>query len=69
MIFFCESKITCFNSPSLIDCSLFKYNLLFDDDELTPSMVHCGVNKDGDVDPFEGCNLYYSSLSCDDILF
>lgn len=39
-----ENEITCFNSSSLIDCSLFKYDVLFDEVEITPSVVSCNTS-------------------------
>uniref|UniRef100_M1DKW2 Histidine-rich glycoprotein n=1 Tax=Solanum tuberosum TaxID=4113 RepID=M1DKW2_SOLTU len=32
-----KGELACFNSPMVVDHSLFKYNVLFEDDEITPN--------------------------------
>uniref|UniRef100_M1DFC1 Uncharacterized protein n=1 Tax=Solanum tuberosum TaxID=4113 RepID=M1DFC1_SOLTU len=58
-----ENEITYFNSPSLIDCFLFKYNVLFDDDEIIfndmPNGVKCNL---------EFYKVFDNPLWIDDIL-
>ena len=44
-----EGELACFNSPMMVDHSLFKYNILFEDDEITPSDVPSGVKLESSV--------------------
>uniref|UniRef100_M1DG15 Uncharacterized protein n=1 Tax=Solanum tuberosum TaxID=4113 RepID=M1DG15_SOLTU len=44
-----KGELGCFNSPMVVDHSLFKYNILFEDDEITHSDVPSGVDHDSSV--------------------
>ncbi|KAH0698644.1 hypothetical protein KY284_012859 [Solanum tuberosum] len=44
-----EGELTCFNSSLVMDHSLFKYNLQFEDDEINPSDVPSGVNLESSI--------------------
>ncbi|KAH0689353.1 hypothetical protein KY289_016711 [Solanum tuberosum] len=44
-----SGELGCFNSPMVVDHSLFKYNILFEDDEITPSDIPSGVDHDSSV--------------------
>lgn len=62
-----ENEITCFNSSSSIDYSLFKYNVLFDDNEIIDSEVPSGVKCNvGHVAILMGYKLFDNPLWIDD---
>jgi len=44
-----EGELACFNSSLVVDHSLFKYNIQFEDDEITPSDVPSGVNLESSI--------------------
>uniref|UniRef100_M1DNY6 Uncharacterized protein n=1 Tax=Solanum tuberosum TaxID=4113 RepID=M1DNY6_SOLTU len=44
-----EGELACSNSSMMIDHSLFKYNILLEDDEITPSDVPSGVNNESSI--------------------
>uniref|UniRef100_M1DPF6 Uncharacterized protein n=1 Tax=Solanum tuberosum TaxID=4113 RepID=M1DPF6_SOLTU len=44
-----EGELACFTSSLVVDHSLFKYNILFDDNEITPSDVPSGVNHESSI--------------------
>uniref|UniRef100_M1DXB0 Uncharacterized protein n=1 Tax=Solanum tuberosum TaxID=4113 RepID=M1DXB0_SOLTU len=44
-----EGELACFNSSLVVDHSIFKYNIQFEDDEITPSDVPGGVNLESSI--------------------
>uniref|UniRef100_M1DPB2 Uncharacterized protein n=1 Tax=Solanum tuberosum TaxID=4113 RepID=M1DPB2_SOLTU len=44
-----EGELACFNSSLVVDHSLFKYNIQFEDDEITPSDLPSGVNLERSI--------------------
>ncbi|KAH0633205.1 hypothetical protein KY284_035991 [Solanum tuberosum] len=46
-----EGELECFNSSLAVDPSFFKYNILFEDDEITPSDVPSGVSHESSIVP------------------
>uniref|UniRef100_M1D876 Uncharacterized protein n=1 Tax=Solanum tuberosum TaxID=4113 RepID=M1D876_SOLTU len=52
-----EGELACFNSSLVVDHSLFKYNIQFEDDEITPSDVASGVNLKS--------SIVFDSYTCD----
>lgn len=49
MICLFEGELACSNFSMVVDHSLFKCNVLFEDDEITPSDVPSGVNLESSV--------------------
>ncbi|KAH0761445.1 hypothetical protein KY290_017518 [Solanum tuberosum] len=60
-----KGELGCFNSPMVVDHSLFKYNILFEDDEITPSDVPSGVDHDSSV-VFDNYAFYSNLLWFED---
>ncbi|KAK4729766.1 hypothetical protein R3W88_022754 [Solanum pinnatisectum] len=60
-----EDELACFNSPMVVDHSLFKYNILFEDDEITPNDVSSGVNHESSV-VLDSYAFYSNPLWCED---
>uniref|UniRef100_M1DG64 Uncharacterized protein n=1 Tax=Solanum tuberosum TaxID=4113 RepID=M1DG64_SOLTU len=58
-------ELACFNSPMVVDHCLFKYNILFEDDEITPSDVPSGVDHESSV-VLDSYTLYSNPLWCED---
>ncbi|KAH0698453.1 hypothetical protein KY284_012668 [Solanum tuberosum] len=48
-VYLSEGELACFNSSLVVDHSLFKYNIQFEDDEITPSDVPSGVNLESSI--------------------
>uniref|UniRef100_M1DP86 Gag-pol protein n=1 Tax=Solanum tuberosum TaxID=4113 RepID=M1DP86_SOLTU len=44
-----KGELACFNSSLVVDHSLFKYNIFFEDDEITPSDVPSYVNLENNI--------------------
>uniref|UniRef100_M1DJ44 Uncharacterized protein n=1 Tax=Solanum tuberosum TaxID=4113 RepID=M1DJ44_SOLTU len=54
----------CFGSSLVVDPSLFKYNILFRDAEITPSNVHSGVNLESNI-ALDNYTCYSNPLWCE----
>ncbi|KAH0643743.1 hypothetical protein KY290_033529 [Solanum tuberosum] len=54
----------CVDQPVLVDHSLFKYNILFEDDEIIPSDVPSGVNLESSI-VLDSYTCYSNPLWCE----
>uniref|UniRef100_M1DQM9 Uncharacterized protein n=1 Tax=Solanum tuberosum TaxID=4113 RepID=M1DQM9_SOLTU len=63
MCFF-EVEFACFNSSLVVDHSPFKYNILFEDDEIIPSDVPSGVNLESSI-VLDSYTCYSNPLWCE----
>ncbi|KAH0665206.1 hypothetical protein KY285_026412 [Solanum tuberosum] len=59
-----EGELACFNSSLVVDHSLFKYNILFEDDEITPTDVPSGVGLESSV-ILDNYTFYSDPLWCE----
>ncbi|KAH0749134.1 hypothetical protein KY290_028366 [Solanum tuberosum] len=59
-----EDELACFNSSLVFYHSLFKYNILFIDDEITPSDVSSGVNNERSI-VLDSYTCYSNPLWCE----
>uniref|UniRef100_M1DN12 Uncharacterized protein n=1 Tax=Solanum tuberosum TaxID=4113 RepID=M1DN12_SOLTU len=59
-----EGELACFNSSLVVDHSIFKYNILFEDDEITPSDVPSGVSHESSI-VLDNYTCYYNPLWCE----
>ncbi|KAH0776600.1 hypothetical protein KY290_008011 [Solanum tuberosum] len=59
-----EGELACFHSSLVVDHSLFKYNILFEDDEITPTDVPSGVNLESSV-VLDNYTFYSDPLWCE----
>ncbi|KAH0650282.1 hypothetical protein KY284_030194 [Solanum tuberosum] len=62
-----HGELECFNSSLVVVLSLFKYNVLFEDDEITPIEVPSGVNLESSV-VLNNYNVYSNPLWCEAFL-
>ncbi|KAH0689497.1 hypothetical protein KY289_016855 [Solanum tuberosum] len=58
-------EFACFNSPTVVDHSLFKYNILIEKDEITYSDVPSGVNHESGV-VLDSYVFYSNPIWCED---
>uniref|UniRef100_M1A7Z5 Uncharacterized protein n=1 Tax=Solanum tuberosum TaxID=4113 RepID=M1A7Z5_SOLTU len=63
-MFLSEGELACFNSSLVVDHSLFKYNILFEDDEITPSDVPSGVKLESSI-VLDSYTCYSNPLWCE----
>ncbi|KAH0725265.1 hypothetical protein KY284_001130 [Solanum tuberosum] len=59
-----EGDLACFNSSLVVDHSFFKYNILFEDDEITPSDVPSGVKLESSI-VLDSYTCYNNPLWCE----
>uniref|UniRef100_M1DZJ0 Uncharacterized protein n=1 Tax=Solanum tuberosum TaxID=4113 RepID=M1DZJ0_SOLTU len=59
-----EGEFACFNSSLVVEHSLFKYNILFEDDEITSSDVPSGVSHESSI-VLENYTCYNKPLWCE----
>uniref|UniRef100_M1DWA7 Uncharacterized protein n=1 Tax=Solanum tuberosum TaxID=4113 RepID=M1DWA7_SOLTU len=59
-----EGELACFNSSLVVDHFLFKYNILFEDDEIIPSDVSSGVNLESSI-VLDRYTCYSNPLWCE----
>ncbi|KAH0753222.1 hypothetical protein KY285_006370 [Solanum tuberosum] len=59
-----EGELACFTSSLVVDYSLFKYNILFEDVEITPSDIPSGVNHKGSI-VLDNYTCYNNLLWCE----
>ncbi|KAH0725503.1 hypothetical protein KY284_001368 [Solanum tuberosum] len=59
-----EGELECFNSSRVVNHSLFKYNILFEDDEMTLSDVLSGVNLESSI-VLDSYTCYSNPLWCE----
>ncbi|KAH0751730.1 hypothetical protein KY285_004878 [Solanum tuberosum] len=63
-MFLSEGELACFNSSLAVDHSLFKYNILFEDDEITFSDVPSGVKLESSI-VLDSYTCYSNPLWCE----
>ncbi|KAH0693027.1 hypothetical protein KY285_020124 [Solanum tuberosum] len=59
-----EGELACLNSSLVVDQPLFKYNIIFEDDEITPSDVPSSVNLESSV-VLNNYTIYSNPLWCE----
>ncbi|KAH0706072.1 hypothetical protein KY289_011148 [Solanum tuberosum] len=59
-----EGELECFNSSLVVHHSLLKYNVLFEDDEITPSDVPSSVNLESSI-VLDSYTCYSNPLWCE----